>query len=103
MSSRMSPANPPPRKDGVHLGRHPESIYRTYNYYFLCIFIHSFIHYKHLYMAQLSWHLSTTVWDLSVTLDQNLILSEHVRNVCCMCFYHLHHIQSACSSLTTKN
>src|SRR6218665_2506541 len=41
MSSKMSPANPPPRKDGVHLGRHPESIYRTYNYYFLCIFIHS--------------------------------------------------------------
>ena len=45
---------------------------------------------------------STTVRDLGVTLDQELTFSEHVRNVCRTCFYHLRQIRSVRRSLTTK-
>src|SRR5688572_33272016 len=45
---------------------------------------------------------STTVRDLGVILDQELTFSEHVRNVCRTCFYHLRQIRSVRRSLTSK-
>lgn len=45
---------------------------------------------------------STTVGDLGVIQDNELTLSENMRNVCHTCFYHLRQIRSVRRSLTTK-
>ena len=84
----IQPSSAEPWKNAVHLGW--DSRAAIQNQFFLST-------------ASLSWRpFSTTVRDLGVTLDQELTFSEHVRNVCRTCFYHLCQIRSKHRSLTTK-